>query len=137
MDLPENKIIILFDGVCNLCNGFVQFVIKYDKKDVFRFVSLQSKTGKEILIHLDLYHRNIESVCYFEYGIAYYLKSDAAIEIMKKLGGIFYLTIILKIFPRIIRDFVYDFIAKNRYNWFGKKDNCMIPTLELKSKFIE
>ena len=137
MDLPENKIIILFDGVCNLCNGFVQFVIKYDKKDTFRFASLQSKTGKEILIHLDLYSKKMDSVCYFESGIAYYLKSDAAIEIMKKLGGIFYLTIVLKIFPKIIRDFVYDFIAKNRYNWFGKKDNCMIPTLELKSKFID
>lgn len=137
MDLPENKIIILFDGVCNLCNSFVQFVIKYDKKDTFRFASLQSQTGKEILIHLDLYYKKMDSVCYFESGIAYYLKSDAAIEIMKKLGGIFYLTIVLKIFPKIIRDFVYDFIAKNRYNWFGKKDNCMIPTLELKSKFID
>ena len=137
MDLPENKIIILFDGVCNLCNSFVQFVIKYDKKDTFRFASLQSQTGKEILIHLDLYYKKMDSVCYFESGIAYYLKSDAAIEIMKKLGGIFYLMIVLKIFPKIIRDFVYDFIAKNRYNWFGKKDNCMIPTLELKSKFID
>ena len=136
MNLSQNKKIILFDGVCNLCNGFVQFVIKYDKKDIFRFAALQSEIGQEILEQTGLCNQNIDSVILYEPEIGYLLKSNAAIEILKNLGGIFYLSIIFKIFPRFIRDAIYDFIARNRYKWLGKKETCMIPTLELKAKFL-
>ncbi len=136
MILPKNKKIILFDGVCNLCNSFVQFVIKYDKKDIFRFVALQSEIGQEIIKNIGLKNKNIDSVVFYESKVTYYIKSNAALEILKNLGGFFWFAYFLKIFPRIIRDFFYDFIAKNRYKWLGKKESCMIPTLELKSKFL-
>ncbi len=136
MEFQQNKKIILFDGVCNLCNLFVQFVIKHDKKDNFRFVSLESKLGQEILEHLDLENKNIDSVVFFDPKGAYYIKSNAALEILKTLGGFFKTAILSKIFPRFIRDYVYDFIAKNRYEWFGRKESCMVPTLELKAKFL-
>ncbi len=136
MNLP-NKKIILFDGVCNLCNSFIQFVIKYDKKDAFRFAALQSNIGKEIIKSIGLENQNIDSVVFYDLNENYFIKSNAALEIFKNLGGIFYFGMILKIFPRIIRDYVYDFIAKNRYKLFGRKESCMISTLELKSKFLD
>ena len=136
MILPQNKKIILFDGVCNLCNGFVQFVIKYDKKDTFRFAALQSEIGQEILEQTGLSNQNIDSVVLYEPEIGFLIKSNAALEILKNLGGIFYLSIIFKIFPRFIRDAIYDFIARNRYKWLGKKETCMIPTPALKAKFL-
>ncbi len=136
MNLPENKKIILFDGVCNLCNSFVQFVIKHDKKDVFRFVALQSEIGQEIIKNIGLQNQNIDSVVLYEPNSNFYLKSNAALEIVKNLDGVFKLVIVFKIFPRFFRDFAYDFIARNRYKWLGKKESCMIPTLELKAKFL-
>lgn len=136
MDLPDKKI-ILFDGVCNLCNSFVQFIIKYDKKDVFRFAALQSDTGKEIMKCIDNDYQNTDSVVLYDLKATFYIKSDAALEIFKNLGGLFYFAKFLKIFPKSFRDFVYDFIAKNRYKWLGRTDRCMIPTLELKAKFLE
>lgn len=135
MDLPDKKI-ILFDGVCNLCNSFVQFVIKYDKKDIFRFVALQSDLGKKIIKNIGIENKNIDSVVFYEPNVFYLIKSNAALEILENLGGIFKIAILLKIFPRFFRDFIYDFIARNRYKWLGKKDSCMIPTLELKAKFL-
>jgi predicted DCC family thiol-disulfide oxidoreductase YuxK len=136
LNLPENKKIILFDGVCNLCNSFVQFVIKHDTKDVFRFVALQSDLGKEISKHIGLENQNIDSVVLYNPNSRFYIKSNAALEITKNLGGIFKLLIVLKVFPRFFRDFVYDFVARNRYKWLGKKESCMIPTPELKAKFL-
>ncbi|HEX8577545.1 MAG TPA: thiol-disulfide oxidoreductase DCC family protein [Flavobacterium sp.] len=137
MDLPENKKIILFDGVCNLCDGILNYVIKKDKKDVFRFVALQSDLGQEILKHIGVNTANMDSIILYEPGIAYHYKSSAAIEIAKHLGGIFNLGIVFNIIPRVLRDPLYDYIAKNRYKWYGKKDQCMIPTPELKAKFLE
>ena len=102
MILPQDKKIILFDGVCNLCNGFVQFVIKHDKKDIFRFAALQSEIGQDILKNVKLLNKNIDSVVLFEPEIGYLLKSNAALEILKNLGGIFYFSIIFKIFPCLI-----------------------------------
>ncbi len=136
MILPKNKYIILFDGVCNLCNSFVQFVIKFDNKDVFRFVSLQSEIGQEILKNIGLQNQNIDSVVFYESNLKYYIKSDAALEIFKKLGGFFYIFYLAKIFPKFIRNLVYDIIAKFRYKWFGRTESCMIPTEKLKSKFL-
>lgn len=136
MNLPPNKKIILFDGVCNLCNHFVQFVIRRDRKDDFRFVALQSDLGQEILDHIGIDRQQIDSIVLYEPGIAYSYKSDAAIEIAKGLGGIWSWTTLFKIIPRLLRNPIYDYVAKNRYKWYGKKESCMIPTPELKAKFL-
>jgi predicted DCC family thiol-disulfide oxidoreductase YuxK len=137
LDFPKGKKIILFDGVCNLCEASVQFVIKYDKKDVFRFVALQSELGKEIIKHIGLENQNIDSVILFEPGIAYNYKSAAALEIAKNLGGFFHFGTVFKLIPNGLRNLLYDYIAKNRYQWYGKKESCLVPTIELKSKFLE
>ena len=137
LDFPKGKKIILFDGVCNLCEASVQFVIKYDKKDVFRFVALQSELGKEIIKHIGLDIKNIDSVILYEPGIAYNYKSAAALEIAKNLGGFFHLGTVFKLIPNGLRNLLYDYVAKNRYQWYGKKESCLVPTIELKSKFLE
>lgn len=137
LNIPKDKKIILFDGVCNLCDSVVQFIIKHDKKDVFRFLALQSDLGQEIVKHIGLDTKKMDSVILYQPGIAYYYKSEAVLEIAKSLGGIYYLGTLLSIFPTSFNNYFYDYIAKNRYQWFGKKENCMIPTEELKSKFLE
>ncbi|MBF2709277.1 thiol-disulfide oxidoreductase DCC family protein [Flavobacterium soyangense] len=137
LNLPQNKKIILFDGVCNLCDSTVQFIIKHDKKDIFRFVSLQSELGQEILKHIGINPANIYSIILYEPGVAYYYKSQAALEIAKNLGGFFHVGTIFKIIPTGIRNYLYDYIAKNRYKWYGKKETCMVPTEQLKLKFLE
>ncbi len=136
LDFPKDKKIILFDGVCNLCESSVLFVIKHDQKDIFRFVALQSDLGKEIIEHIGLSKKNIDSVILYEPGISYNYKSAAAIEIAKDLGGFFHLGTIFKIIPSGLRNVLYDYISKNRYLWYGKKDNCLLPTEEIKSKFL-
>ena len=136
LNLPENKKIILFDGVCNLCNSSVQFVIQHDEKDIFRFVALQSDLGKEIIKHIGIDATKIDSIILYEPGIAYYYKSNATIKIAETLGEFLSMIWIFKILPLSIRDLVYDYIAKNRYKWYGKKENCMIPTPEIQSKFL-
>ena len=133
---PKGKKIILFDGICYLCESSVLFVIKHDKKDVFRFVPLQSDLGKEIVKHIGLNSKHIDSVILYEPGISYYYKSAAAIEIARDLGGFFHLGTIFKIIPNGLRNILYDYIAKNRYSWYGQKESCMIPTDEIKSKFL-
>jgi predicted DCC family thiol-disulfide oxidoreductase YuxK len=135
-NLPLNKKIILFDGLCNLCDSAVQFVIQHDKKDVFRFVALQSELGQQILKHIGINPINIDSVILYEPGIAYYYKSDAALQIAKNLGGFFHFGTFFRFIPTGISNKLYDYIAKNRYKWYGKKETCLIPTLELKSKFL-
>ncbi|WP_339661816.1 DCC1-like thiol-disulfide oxidoreductase family protein [uncultured Polaribacter sp.] len=136
VDFPKNKKIILFDGICNLCNDAVLKVIKNDHKNNFVFAALQSKSGKEIINHLKIDVSKIDSIILYEPGVAYDIKSTAALKIMKDFGGFWFLTQIFGILPISIRDFIYDYIAKNRYQWFGKKESCMIPTPELKAKFL-
>lgn len=135
--LPQDKKIVLFDGVCNLCNAAVQYIIKRDKKDAFRFVSLQSELGQKILKHIGINPLHIDSIVLYEPGVSYYFKSSAAIEIAKGLSGIFTLASVFRILPSALRDSVYDYIATNRYKWYGKKDNCWLPTAELKAKFLD
>jgi len=137
LDFPKDKKIILFDGVCNLCESSVLFVIKHDQKDIFRFVALQSDLGKEIIEHIGLSKKNIDSVILYEPGIAYNYKSAAALEIAKNLGGFFHFGTVFKLIPNGLRNLLYDYIAKNRYLWYGKKDSCLLPTEEIKSKFLE
>lgn len=135
--LPKDKKIILFDGVCNLCDATVQKVIKADKKDTFRFVALQSDLGKEIINYIGIDTEKTDSIILYEPGIAYHIKAEAAIEIAKTIGGVYSLLGIFSVFPNWLKDIGYDFVAKNRYKWYGKKESCMIPTPEIKAKFLE
>lgn len=137
MNIPKGKKLILFDGVCNLCNNAVLKIIKYDKKNDFIFASLQSNIGQETINHLKIDVSKIDSIILVEENYSYTLKSSAALKIANNFGGLWKMTQLFWVFPSVIRNFVYDFIAKNRYKWFGKKESCMIPTKELKSKFIE
>ncbi|MFI0426571.1 MAG: thiol-disulfide oxidoreductase DCC family protein [Flavobacterium sp.] len=136
-DLPKDKKIILFDGVCNLCDASIQYVIKHDKDDVFRFVALQSELGQKLLKHIGINPIHIDSIVLYEPGIAYYYKSTAALQIAKGLKGIFTVATVFQILPTGFRDLIYEYVAKNRYQWYGKKKSCLVPTPALKSKFLE
>lgn len=134
--LLQHKKIILFDGLCNLCDATVQFIIKRDTKDVFRFVSLQSDLGRELLQKLPIEFQLTDSVFLYESEKVFFYKSQAVFEIVKSIGGIYYCLLIFKLLPNTITNAVYDFIAKNRYRWWGKKESCLVPTKELESKFL-
>ncbi|WP_297692283.1 thiol-disulfide oxidoreductase DCC family protein [uncultured Eudoraea sp.] len=133
----DDKKIILFDGVCNLCNSSIQFVIKHDKKNRYKFAALQSDTAKMLLSQRGIDSSQIDSIILIDPNTAYYIKSSAALEIGKSFGGGWRLLSIFEWVPRPIRDWIYDLIAKNRYSWFGKQNDCMIPTPELKAKFLD
>ena len=135
--MKTDKKIILFDGVCNLCNSAIQFIIKNDKKDEFRFATLQGKIANEFFSKRNIDIQKTDSIVLIEPNVAYYVKSTAALKIGRNFGGIWSLLWVLEQIPVGFRDWVYSIIAKNRYNWFGKKNNCMIPTPELKSKFLD
>jgi len=135
-ELPKDKKIILFDGVCNLCDASVQFVIKHDHRDTFRFVALQSALGQNIMSHIGLANQNIDSLVLYEPGKAYYYKTEAVVNILKELYWVFSVATLLLLFPTFITHKLYDYVAKNRYAWYGKKETCMIPTEEWQSKFL-
>lgn len=149
------KQIILFDGVCNLCNASVNFIIDHDSQKKFRFASLQSDFAQDLIhnsqtpnqfytskgllpLNEDFKKKltSLESIIYFEEGI-YYQKSEAALRIARHLDGIYKWISIGKIFPISLRDFIYGYIARNRYRWFGKSESCRMPTPELKERFLE
>lgn len=136
-NLPKNKKLILFDGVCNLCNSSVQFIIKHDKNNVFLFAPLQSDLGKHLIEKHYINTNKTDSILLYseDNGIDY--KSTAALKIAHQLGFPINLMACLIIIPPVIRNWVYDFIARNRYKWYGKKEHCMIPTPKLKSKFLD
>lgn len=131
----ENNI-VLFDGVCNLCNSSVQFVIKNDQKQIFKFTSLQSRFGQKILQQNNLSLTDFNSFIVLIDG-KLYQKSTGALKLCKKLKFPFSLMYLFIIVPSFIRDGVYNFVARNRYKWFGKKDSCMIQSPELKNRFID
>ncbi|WP_299221799.1 thiol-disulfide oxidoreductase DCC family protein [uncultured Aquimarina sp.] len=133
----EGKKIILFDGVCNLCSGAVNFIIKHDKKDVFRYASLQSEVGQKLAKERNIDTSKLDTILLIEPNLAYYHKSTAALHIARQLSGGYPLLSVFLIFPKFLRDCVYDIISRNRYNWFGKKESCMIPTPKLKALFID
>ncbi len=130
----RNKV-VLFDGVCNLCNNSVVFIIKHDKEDRFRFAALQDAAGESLLAQHKVDTNTVDSIVLVD-NEKTYTKSDAALRIALFLNGLYPLLYGFMIVPRFLRNWVYDLIAGNRYKWFGKKDNCMIPTPELKSKFL-
>lgn len=135
--MDSEKKIILFDGVCNLCNSSVQYIIKHDTKDEYRFAALQSEIGKKMIAERHIDTALLDSILLIEPGVAYYAKSTAALMIGKSFGGFWSLLAIFEWIPENFRNSVYDYIAKNRYKWYGKKDACMIPTPELKVKFLD
>jgi len=135
--LPEKGTkIILFDGVCNLCNGAIKFIMEHDKKRQFRYTSLQGELGKQLLVERNIDPSKIDSIILIEDNSNYHHKSGAAIKIAQELKGIYPLMGIFLIVPAFIRDWVYDFIAKNRYNWFGKEESCRIATPEEQELFL-
>ena len=136
MNKTQDKPIIFFDGVCNLCNSSVQFILKKDANNLFLFSSLQSDAAKDILLQYNLENFDLSSIILLENGIIYQ-KSTAILKIAKRLNGIYKYSYAFIIVPKFIRDGVYSFIARKRYKWFGKRDSCMLPTKELKFRFLE
>lgn len=128
--------IVLFDGVCNFCNSSVQFVIKRDPKGKFKFAALQSELGQHILSKNEIPSTEYETVILSVDG-KLYKKSSAALRIAKELSGLWPLMYIFMLVPPFIRNAVYSFIAARRYKWFGKKDACMIPSPEIRARFIQ
>ena len=132
--MPQHSI-ILFDGVCNLCNTAVQFVISHDTSNHFLFASFQSEEGKKILAKNNLPANEMGSFILVENGKVYD-RSTAVLKVLRKLKGLWRLMYSFIIVPKFIRDGLYQVISKNRYQWFGKKNECMIPTPDLKAKFL-
>jgi predicted DCC family thiol-disulfide oxidoreductase YuxK len=127
--------ILLFDGVCNLCNRSVQSVIAHDSSARFRFASLQSEAGRALLAEHGLPLDAMDTVVLVD-GAAHFTKSDAALEAARRLGGLFALAVVLKLVPRPLRDAAYDWVARNRYTRWGKRDECWVPTPELRARFL-
>ena len=135
--MGEVKKIVLFDGVCNLCNRTIQRIIKRDDNDIFSFAALQSEVGKKLVAERNIDTSKVDSVILIEPGTAYYIKSDAALQIGRHLKGYRTISNVLNLIPSALRNIVYDFVARNRYKWYGRQDQCMVPTPELKAKFLD
>lgn len=131
----SEKSIILFDGVCNLCSGAVQFILKRDYKNHFVFASLQSETGKQLLVKHQVTTK-VETIILIQDN-KWFSQSDAALEIARQLSGVWPLLYGFKFFPKLIRDGVYNWISRNRYRFFGKKESCMIPAPAWKNRFLD
>lgn len=131
----NSKGVILFDGVCNFCNSSANFIIRHDKKDYFRFTPLQSEIGMKISEKYNLDSGNLKSVILVDKG-KIYTKTTAALRIAKQLSGAWPVLYVFIIVPPPIRDVVYNIIAKYRYKWWGERDACMIPTPEIRKKFL-
>lgn len=131
-----NHPVVLFDGVCNLCSGSVKWIIRRDPDAVYRFAPLQSDVGREHLLECGLPTDDVETFVLVEDDECY-TKSTAALRIAVGLGGIYLVLYPFLYVPRFLRDAVYDFVANHRYDWFGRKDECMVPTPELRDRFLE
>jgi predicted DCC family thiol-disulfide oxidoreductase YuxK len=127
--------ILLFDGVCNLCNGAVKFIIKADKKGKFKLASLQSESGQALLKRFNLPRENFTSFVFID-GEKCHLRSSAVLRVLRELGGVWKVFFIFIIVPKPLGDFIYNLIAGNRYKIFGKQDSCMIPTREIQERFL-
>lgn len=130
-----NHSIILFDGVCNFCNNAVNFTIKRDKQNLIRFAALQSEAGRKLVQQYGLPAEDMRSFLFIENGKVYN-RSAAALKVCRYLKGLWPLCFGLMIVPPFIRNGIYDWIAKNRYKWFGQREECMIPTADIKAKFL-
>jgi predicted DCC family thiol-disulfide oxidoreductase YuxK len=134
--MHENRYIIIFDGVCNLCNGWVNYIIKRDPEGVFSFASMQGAIAEELIAE----HRgagfDFDTILLIKNGVCH-ARSDAIMEITRELPRCRFLFRVLRITPKSIRDFFYNVTAKRRYRLFGKRDQCMIPTEDVRKRFIE
>ena len=128
--------ILLFDGVCNLCHGFVQFLLLRDPKGQFRYASLQSDIAQQLLEHYQFSNEKLDTVVMIENG-KIYSHSDVGLRIVRRMNGLWPLLSVFMVIPRFIRDPIYNWIAANRYRWFGKKDQCMMPQPEWKERFLD
>jgi predicted DCC family thiol-disulfide oxidoreductase YuxK len=126
------KAVVLFDGVCNLCNVTVRFIIAHDPAAYFHFAALESKAAGRMLGARAL----PDSIVFVEDGVLY-TRSTAALRIARRLGLPWRLIGVLMVVPRPLRDLIYDWIARHRYRWFGRQDACMVPTPELRARFLE
>lgn len=133
---PSGQPIIVFDGVCNLCDRSVQFVIRHDHAGIFKFASLQSRAGRELLLKFGLDPHAVNTFLLVENNMAY-VRSEAALRIAKRLSWPWRMLPICRVVPRPLRDRVYDFIARHRYRWFGKREACMVPTQALRGRFLD
>ena len=131
----SNEPILLFDGICHFCDHSVQFVIRHDKLNTFKFAALQSNVGQELLKKYNLPTENFDSFVFISNNKCYQ-KSTAALQVCRSLGGIWKILYLLIVIPRPLRDGLYNLVAKNRYNWFGKKDQCMVPPPEVRKRFL-
>ena len=127
--------VVLFDGVCNYCNSMVNFLIRQDKKQILRFAALQSESGQKLLKQYNLPQDKFESVILIDKGKVF-TSSTAGLKMYAKLPWYWQWMQVFWIVPKSIRDAVYNYIAQNRYKWFGKKDQCMIPAPGVRSRFI-
>lgn len=127
--------ILLFDGFCNLCNASVQAIIKRDPRGLIQFASLQSEAAQDLFKKHSLPVADLDSVVLIASG-KIFIKSAAVLQVARELGGYYSFLYALRIIPGCIRDSIYDWVAKNRYGWFGKRDSCMIPTEALKNRFL-
>ncbi|GAB4487659.1 MAG: thiol-disulfide oxidoreductase DCC family protein [Saprospiraceae bacterium] len=128
--------ILLFDGVCNLCNASVQWVLKRDRNGIFKFAALQSEIGQRLLQQFGFSQENFDTVVLVD-GEKVFTRSDAPLEIARRLGGLWSLFFVFKIIPRFLRDAVYNWVARNRYRWFGRREECMLPRPEWKNRFLD
>lgn len=128
--------IVIFDGVCNYCSSVVAFIIKRDTRGIFRFAPFQSESAKSLLEEYGVREDYLDSFILIEDG-KLYTKSEAALRLWRRLGGLWSLTYVFVAVPAFVRDAVYDFVARNRYKWFGKKDECMIPGPEVRERFLD
>lgn len=127
--------ILLFDGDCHFCDQSVQFVIKHDKREIFHFAALQSSFGQQLLTDYNLPTNDFDSfVLITKKGS--YTKSTAALHVCLELGGLWRILYLFVFLPRPLRNGIYNFVAKNRYKWFGKKKQCLIPSPEIRKRFL-
>lgn len=131
----DNRYIVIFDGVCVFCNGAVRFIIKRDPESIFTFSPMQSEVAQSLIKKHHVSEEILNSLMLIKNGRCY-LRTDAILEIAKDLSGFWHLLLIFKIIPRSIRDRLYSLFAKNRYNLFGKRNSCMVPTEDVRKRFI-
>ncbi len=127
--------VLLFDGVCNMCNASVQWILQRDHRGIFRFAALQSEAGQQLLLRHKLDSKRFDTVV-LVLGERIFLRSDAPLEIVRQIGGWWGLLYFFKIVPRPLRDALYNFVARNRYRWFGRREACMLPRPEWATRFL-
>jgi predicted DCC family thiol-disulfide oxidoreductase YuxK len=132
----ERHPVVLFDGVCNLCNATVQFIIRHDKAERFRFASLQGRFGQEVLAAHQLPPNELDTFLLLDGG-KLFARSTGALALCRRLGGWWQLLYVFMLIPAPLRDLVYGFVARNRYRWFGKRETCYLPSPALRKRFLD